>query len=111
MSDPTAPYVLMATGRLDALTSPHLDAELLGLSAAGESTIIVDLSAVTYISSSGLRVLLLAHRRQEKAGGRLLLCHPTPRVQSTLHLCGLDRVLSFCPLTPAVALPHRTSGG
>ena len=88
--------VVLVSGRIDALTAPDLDARLIAAGRDHPSAMIVDLADVTYISSSGLRVLLLAHRRQQEAGGRLVLCNTPPRVMRVLHLTGFDLILAFC---------------
>ncbi len=91
-----APVWVRPTGRIDASNAPDLDIELQALSAQGVDAIWIDLSAVSYLSSSGLRVLLLAHRRQQAHGGRLAVCNPVPKVARVLRMAGLDRILDLC---------------
>jgi anti-anti-sigma factor len=62
--------VLRPVGRLDNVTSTEFQAILLRAVAAGEADVIIDLDAVDYISSSGLRALTTASRL--RAGGRRL---------------------------------------
>jgi anti-sigma B factor antagonist len=99
---PPDAVVIAPTGRVDALSAPALDAQLAALSRPGQ-TLVVNLEAVSYVSSSGLRVLLLAHRRQSAAGGRLLLSNVPPQVGRILRMAGFDRILSICeePFSPA----------
>ncbi len=87
--------VIAPRGRIDALAAPALDAALIAASRAGQ-TLVVDLAAVTYVSSSGLRVLLLAHRRQAAGGGRLLISRVAPQIMRVLAMAGFDRILSVC---------------
>ena len=55
------------TGRLDTTTAPQLEAELQS-SLAGVSELTLDFSALDYISSAGLRVLLAAQKAMNKQG-------------------------------------------
>lgn len=103
-----APAWVRPVGRIDASNAVDLDAALQALSSQGVNTIWLDLSSVTYLSSSGMRVLLLAHRRQQARGGRLLVCHASPRVARVLCMAGLDRILDLCDSAqeaPALASP------
>jgi anti-sigma B factor antagonist len=90
-------YMLPLSGRIDANRAPGLDGELEELYEAGQRHILIDMADVTYISSSGLRVLLLAHRRQQQAGGGLMLKSVPPRIMAVLKIAGFDRLFVFCP--------------
>ena len=54
-------------GRLDTVTSPDLEKELLALTDTEE--LVIDFAKLDYISSAGLRVLLSAHKNYSKKGG------------------------------------------
>ncbi len=56
------------TGRLDTVTAPELEKELKA-SLDGVTTLVIDMTALDYISSAGLRVLLSAHKVMSKKGG------------------------------------------
>ncbi len=56
------------TGRLDTTTAPSLEEELT-TSLDGVTELVMDFSALDYISSAGLRVLLAAHKKMSKVGG------------------------------------------
>ena len=56
------------TGRLDTVTAPDLEAALKEEMPAADS-LVLDFSALDYISSAGLRVLLSAHKTMSKKGG------------------------------------------
>ena len=68
--------VLAVTGRLDAETVTPFGARLFDLIAEGHRRIIVNLAGLGYINSAGLRVLLVAAKRLNADGGRLLLAAP-----------------------------------
>jgi stage II sporulation protein AA (anti-sigma F factor antagonist) len=75
-------------GRIDTTTAPALEQHLIGLMAAGQRRIVVDFSGVDYISSAGLRVMLLLARRVQDAGGRLGLCGMGDAVRQVFQLAG-----------------------
>ena len=63
--------------------------------AAGVPTLLVDLSELDFIDSSGLRELVVAHRRQVEIGGGIVLRAPNDRVRRVLDIVGLDQVLKI----------------
>jgi anti-anti-sigma factor len=76
---------LVLAGEIDSYTAPEL-AELL----AGEPPVeVVDVAGVTFIDSSGLRVLVEAHHRRAAQGSRLVLRAPSAPVQRLLEISGL----------------------
>src|SRR5262249_488889 len=80
-------------GEVDLATSPEL-AEVLAQVANG--TVRVDITGVTFLDSSGLRTLLVAHRNAQHAGRRMIVCGEIdPIVQKTLTVTSLDEVLEF----------------
>ena len=83
---------LRLTGRLDASAVPDLDARLKAEFDAGVIDLVLDLGETVYVSTSILRSLLLAHRRQQTRGGGITLAHVPPRIRRILHLCGFDCV-------------------
>lgn len=76
------------TGRLDASTVSILERALLRGFAAGNKTIVLDLAEVTYISSSGLRVLLTARREARERGGDIALCALSSNVKDVMDMVG-----------------------
>lgn len=96
-----APDTIAASGRIDAASAPLLDAQLLALHAAGARDIAIDMHQVTYVSSSGMRVLLVAMRRQHAVGGSLRLRDVPERVYRVLAVVGFDRVFEIQCASPA----------
>ncbi len=82
-------------GRYDALRAPELDGQLQRLLDSGADTILLDLGDVTYVSSSALRVLLLAHRQAANEGSEIVLTNIPQRVMRVLRMAGLDRVFGI----------------
>jgi anti-anti-sigma factor len=86
--------VVTIAGRLDALSAEAAQQALLGHIAAGASRLVVDASQLDYISSAGIRVLLVAAKAAgQKPGGRFAVAAPTALVRKILADCGLDTCL------------------
>lgn len=89
------PVVVRPQGRLDAGHAPALERELREHLTRGESALIVDLSATTYISSNGLRVLLAGSKTARHNGGSLKLCCLGPRLLEIFEMVGFDQVFEI----------------
>ena len=87
--------VLNVRGEIDVATSPELDELLTGLVARGPELIIVDLTDVSFIDSTGLGVLVGAVRDVRAGGGDLRLVVTQPQIIKLLELTGLDEVFSI----------------
>ena len=87
--------VVSIQGELDALTGPVLQARLEeALDLRGASSVVMDLEALTFIDSSGLTALVVAHRWLESKQGTLRLARATAQTRKILEITGLDRVLT-----------------
>jgi anti-anti-sigma factor len=75
-------------GRIDTTTSPALEEELRKLVDDGARDVLVDLGGVDYISSAGLRVLLVLAKRLRGERGRLVLCGLAGPVRQVFELAG-----------------------
>jgi anti-anti-sigma factor len=84
-------------GRLDTFSVPPFEQVLSEHLDAGRSRLIVDLAAVTYVSSSGLRALLSARRRARTAGGDVVLCSMAPRVREIFEMVGFISLFNVYP--------------
>ncbi len=92
--------VIQAEGRLDAEAAPALESALHAALSAGHTRVVLDLSKVTYISSSALRVLVGAWRRARAQGGDIALASLSPRVREIFEMVGFDRVFTICETAP-----------
>lgn len=94
---------LTVRGEVDVHTAPLLRARLADVVKEGEERIVVHLDAVTFMDSTGLGVLVGAHRAQRGHGGTLELVCSEPRLLRILRLTGLDRVLTIHTGVPEVS--------
>jgi anti-sigma B factor antagonist len=81
-------------GRIDTATSPQLDTEAKA-SIEGISKLILDIGKVSYISSSGLRVLLSLHKAMDANGGKLIVSKPTEMVLEVFDVTGFADMLNI----------------
>lgn len=80
--------VVAPAGRVDSTTSDQLERHLSALVASGERRIVVDFSHVDYISSAGLRVMLVLAKRMKDARGAVALCAMGDPVRHVFELAG-----------------------
>jgi anti-sigma B factor antagonist len=85
--------VIRPRGRLNMVAAPQLRAIVSETVQAGRPTLVVDLSAVEFMDSSGLGALIAGLKTARQAGGDLRIAAPTPQVAMVLELTKLDRVL------------------
>jgi anti-sigma B factor antagonist len=89
--------VVPAEGELDLYAAPALRDQLLSAVNNGKHFLVLDLSAVTFIDSSGFAVLVGALKRVRAYGGGLRVVGADASVQSSMRISGLDRVITMYP--------------
>ena len=92
---------LALKGRLDAATSKGVEDRLLALIDSGEIHLVVDLEQLNYISSVGLRVLMLAAKRLRTANGAIVVCALQPTVQQVFEIAGFTKIFRIFPTRDA----------
>ncbi len=80
--------VLCIEGRIDPVTSPELEGALLEMMDRGERCIVLDMSAAEYVSSAGLRALLIGAKRMREVGGSISLAGLRPAIKDVLAVTG-----------------------
>ena len=80
--------VLQGVGRVDSNTAPLLQERLVALMNGPQTRVLIDFTKLEYISSAGFRVLLLAAKRAEQTGSRLVLCGVSGKVHQLFDLGG-----------------------
>ena len=84
-------------GRIDTTTAPALEKHMIGLLNGGERRLVVDFAGVDYISSAGLRVLMLAAKQAKAQQGYLALVEVQPLVQEILEISKFTLILKILP--------------
>lgn len=80
-------------GRLNMVSAPALRETVAVALAAGRTRIVIDLSGVDFVDSSGLGALIGCLKSARQLGGDLRIAQPTAQVEMVLQLSNLDRVL------------------
>lgn len=96
-SEVQSTVVLSLVGRLDGLTSPDLDTRITTLIAQDKHKFILDFSQLDYISSAGLRVLLMLQKKLKVLGGKSILVNLKPDINHIFDISGFSVVFSFAP--------------
>ena len=84
---------LVIGGRLDTGTAPELEAKLKTI-PKDIQTLYLNLSNIQYISSAGLRVVLLAHKLMLPTGGKMIIRQPSTFCKQVLSATGMDSILT-----------------
>ncbi len=87
--------VLHLRGDLDVHTKDDLEAKLDELMAQGATTVRLDLTAVDYIGSVAIAVMVGASKRLIRRGGRLTITPGSPEVRRHFGLLNLDTLLDI----------------
>jgi anti-sigma B factor antagonist len=86
--------VISGSGKLNMVSAPELRAIVVDAIAGGGPRIVVDLSGIDFMDSSGLGALVSCLKSARQAGGDLRIAAPTTQVSMVLRLSNLDRVLA-----------------
>jgi anti-anti-sigma factor len=90
-------------GTLDAASGHGLKSEVIQAIADGSPSIVIDMSGVAFMDSSGFGALVMALKKAREAGSRLVLQDLNPQVRLVLELTGTDRVFEIVATGPEAA--------
>jgi anti-anti-sigma factor len=85
---------LFVNGRIDTNTSPALQEAITAAFKTGQS-VTVDFADVSYISSAGLRALLIGQKTASSKHGEFTLIHVNDMVKSILDTVGFSKILTI----------------
>lgn len=89
--------ILSVAGRIDTVTAPALEQAINKEIERGNRKILLNFSAVSYISSGGLRVLLATAKKLKNPGDKYALCSLAAEVNKILKLAGFTTIFSIYP--------------
>ena len=89
--------IVTVDGRIDSGTAKSLEEKLTGLFRSPRGRVIVDCRQLAYITSAGLRVLLLAAKLADKSEGKLALCSMNVEVRRVFDLGELSDLFAIYP--------------
>lgn len=82
-------HTIAPLGELDVATSPKLEAELVRVEATDATSIVLDLSGLDFIGSTGVKVIVAADARSRADSNRLVLLRPSEVVSRVFAICGM----------------------
>lgn len=87
--------VVKIEGRVDTVTAPELEMKVSPLFGEVGITLVFDCEGLEYVSSSGLRVILTAHKMVTAKGGKFILRNLNKEVRQVIDLTGFSRILTI----------------
>ena len=85
--------VISPDGRLDAQTEEQFQYSVMKNIQDGETSILLDFSKLEYISSAGLRAILIVAKQQKETGGKLGVSGLQPNVAEVFSVSGFDKIV------------------
>src|SRR5690606_6249521 len=82
---------------LDGSSAPQVKSEFVRINTDGQRNIVLDLSEVDEVDSSGLRSALMAHRMCKALGGVFILANANSNISQLIEICKLEEVLVSVP--------------
>jgi anti-sigma B factor antagonist len=86
-------YLITVSGEVDLATSPELDVAIIAAIDSGTTSVVIDLTDVSFMDSSGLGVIVRALKRCREAENDLDLVITNERVLKVFGITGLDQVI------------------
>ncbi len=88
-------FIICPCGRVDGSTVGILDEAVRGFPEEGGGILIFNFADMEYISSAGLRVLLLSARKMQSSGGKALFCGLAPHIMQVFEISGFSSILDI----------------
>jgi anti-anti-sigma factor len=87
--------ILSIEGRIDTTNFNEFENEIVGIIGAGEKNIVLNCKGLNYISSSGLRVFLIAQKKLMALNGKLHLCEMQPAIKEIFDISGFSTIFKI----------------
>ena len=95
--------VVSLDGRLDGLSAPDLETRVSAIVERGDVRMVLDCGKMSYVSSAGLRVLLVSARKCQQGGGKMVIAALQPEGRSVMEMSGFLSIIE-CHETSEAAL-------
>ena len=87
--------ILAPVGRLDSGNARSFETVVMERIDGGEQSLVIDFSRLNFISSAGMRVLLIAAKKLQASRGTLVLCAMKDHIHEVFRISGFDRVITI----------------
>ncbi|MAU11072.1 MAG: anti-anti-sigma factor [Anaerolineaceae bacterium] len=95
ISDHQQVTLVEVSGRVDSMNANELGSAINHQVTGGHVRLVLDLSHVEYMSSAGLREIVVGLKATKRASGDLRIAQPSDRVREVLEMSGLDSILNI----------------
>lgn len=89
--------IVSVEGRVDTTNADEFEKAVMEVVNSGVNILILNCSALNYISSSGLRVFLIVHKKIMANKGQLRLCSLQPGISEIFEISGFTSIFSIFP--------------
>lgn len=103
-------HKIILSGRMDIDGVGRIETRFAGMTASPRMAIIVDMSDVPFMSSIGIRALVMNAKAVGRRGGRFVVLNPAENVRNVLASSGIDKLIPVCSgLEEAIAMAGPTA--
>lgn len=85
--------IARADGRIDSSNSREFHSELEAVVTDSDAALVLDFENVSYISSAGMRVMLLTAKSLQKSGTKFVLCAMNDSIREVFSISGFDKII------------------
>ena len=85
--------IAKTAGRIDGVNARNFEETLKAAISDDDNTVVMDLEGLSYISSAGLRVILLIAKTLRKRNAELMLCSLSDPIREVFEISGFDKIL------------------
>ena len=86
--------IVALKGQINSTNAAQTEVEILALVTAGQKNLLLDFTALDYISSAGLRLVLVVAKRLKQEGGKLVLCGMQGHIREVFDISGFLAILN-----------------
>ena len=87
--------VARADGRVDGANAREFQDDLTKAIEADDQAVVLDLENLSYISSAGLRVILMTARKLREQGSKFAVCSLSASIKEVFEISGFDKIISI----------------
>ncbi len=87
--------IIYCEGRIDSTNANIFEEKLAAVTGEGKNKFIIDFSKIAFVSSAGLRVLLIAAKKVKPNGGAVILTGLSPEVQEVFDISGFTAIFTI----------------
>ena len=96
-------------GRLDAVTAAAAESDINKIIESGATCLVLNLAGLAYVSSAGLRVLLVIAKKMSRQNGRIVLCGLQDTVMEVFTISGFQSIFTIVADETEAARSYQTN--